>query len=417
MKKHRLRLYGKRSTKEEITNEIVRLLLGKEEILTVQDVAKRLGFNRDTVYTYIQNAVKAGLISYKPSGMLAISANLGTELGFRRFGKLHPITTDPLVAEWKQDLLTRKQGEPLVTWKTRIQAIESVCYNCEIEPKDLLVSQRKTEKILKDYTQLYLEGKVKRKERGGNRISQNIKNIVYAKARAIRDFCGYYNMTWKRGTGGVMSQAVPSHGMYADIRLSDQELEEADRYIREKWGLDSDVYRWFWVGIESCSRSDALYTMRLDYTKHVGKNGKTTFIMTAYESKTKQIKKGKWVKYITREDTQKSLDLLKGRGGTRIYESRIHRYKFKIQMNYAMKEIYRHVGKNEYFEEHPTHALRHIGAHYWLARKNYNYGLVAIIGGWHTIDELQKSYGEMPPEKVLDMIEDDSKSTQVQILN
>lgn len=202
-----------------------------------------------------------------------------------------------------------------------------------------------------------------------------------------------------------MSQAVPNHGMYADIRLSDQELEEADMYIKSKWGLDSDVYRWFWVGIESCSRSDALYTMKLDYTKHSGKNGKTTFIMTAYESKTRQIKRGKWIKYITRDDTQKSIELLKERGGTRIYESQIPKQTFKKQINDAMKEIYRHVGKNEYFEEHPTHALRHVGAHYWLARKNYNYGLVAVIGGWHTIDELKKSYGEMPPEKMLESIE------------
>jgi hypothetical protein len=66
-----------------------------------------------------------------------------------------------------------------------------------------------------------------------------------------------------------------------------------------------------------------------------------------------------------------------------------------------MKEIYKHIGKNGYFEEHPTQVLRHIGVHYWLARNNYNYGLVALIGGWHTIDELKKSYGEMPLKKFL----------------
>jgi len=32
---------------------------------------------------------------------------------------------------------------------------------------------------------------------------------------------------------------------------------------------------------------------------------------------------------------------------------------------------------------------------------------VAVIGGWHTIDELKKSYGEMPPEKVLEGIDDE----------
>jgi hypothetical protein len=44
-----------------------------------------------------------------------------------------------------------------------------------------------------------------------------------------------------------------------------------------------------------------------------------------------------------------------------------------------------------------------LGAHYWLTKKNYNYELVTVIGGWNTIDELRKSYGELPPEKVLEM--------------
>jgi hypothetical protein len=216
-------------------------------------------------------------------------------------------------------------------------------------------------------------------------------------------------MTWKRGTGGVMSQKVPNYGKYADIRLTDAELEKADRFIKERWGLDSDIYRWFWVGIESCSRFEALYNMNLDYTRHTGKTGKITYIMTAYESKTRHIKDGKWIKYIRRADTQKSLDLIKSRNGTRIYETNTYRHTFRIKITQTLIEIYRHLGKKDYFENHPTHALRHVGAHYWLAKKNYNYGFVALIGGWNTIDELRKSYGEMPPDKVLDMMDDDDE--------
>jgi predicted DNA-binding protein YlxM (UPF0122 family) len=401
-----MRLYGKRSTEEKITKEIVRLLLGQDEILSVQDVAIRLGFSRDHIYNYIQKAVRTGLLVYGPTGRLAIPANLGPELGFRRFSKLHPITDDPLVAEWKQDLLTRKQGEALATWKTRIRSLESVCNNCQINPKDLLVSQKTTEKILRNYAQMYLEGRIKRRF-NGKKLSEDIKNVIYCKAQGVRDFCGYYDIIWKRGVGGVMSQAVPNHGMYADVRLTNLELEEADRFIKEKWGLDSNVYRWFWIGIESCCRFEALYSMKLDYVKFTGKTGKIVYIMTAYESKTKQIKKGKWIKYITRHDTQKSIDLLRSRNGTRIYEPRIAKSKFRKEINESLKEVYKHLGKDGYFETHPTHVLRHIGAHYWLAKKNYSYGPVAVIGGWHTIDELQKSYGEMPPEKVLEDMDDE----------
>jgi len=27
------------------------------------------------------------------------------------------------------------------------------------------------------------------------------------------------------------------------------------------------------------------------------------------------------------------------------------------------------------------------------------------VGGWYTIDELKKSYGQIPPEKILEIIE------------
>lgn len=40
-----------------------------------------------------------------------------------------------------------------------------------------------------------------------------------------------------------------------------------------------------------------------------------------------------------------------------------------------------------------------------LSKTNYNYGIIAEVGGWHTIDEIKKSYGQIPPEKILEIIE------------
>ena len=88
-----------------------------------------------------------------------------------------------------------------------------------------------------------------------------------------------------------MSQKVPNHGLYADLRLTEPELVQANYFIKEQFGIDSDIYRWFWIGIESCARLGALYNMSLDYTKHVTSK-KTTYIMTAFETKTKHIKGG-----------------------------------------------------------------------------------------------------------------------------
>jgi hypothetical protein len=113
----------------------------------------------------------------------------------------------------------------------------------------------------------------------------------------------------------------------------------------------------------------------------------------------------------------RSIDLLKARRCARIYESKSNIVAFRNKIAESLKAVYRHLGKSNYFEDHTTHALRHVGAHYWLAKTNYNYGIVAMIGGWNTIDELRKSYGEIPPEKVLEMIENDPRGYQTQTLN
>lgn len=421
MKQHRMRLYGKKATEEEITNEISKLLLGDSDRrqipLTVSDAARTLGYTRSAIYFYVKKAVeKYHLLQYDPNGRLSLPKNK-TQLEFQRFSKNHEIIKDPLVAEWMQDLLTRKGGKPVKCWNYRIFMLESVCNTCNIHPRQLLQDQKITEKIMKNFAQLFQEGKAVYRTQTHGRAT-NVQSSIYQRVMAVRDFCSFFGVTWRRGINGIMSGKVPGYAKYADVRLSFDEIEEADMYIKQRWGLDSDIYRWFFVGIESCCRFSSLYNLDLEYTKHTSKTGNTTYIMTAYETKTEEIKGGKWIKYITRPDTQKSLDLIKSRGGKRIHESHTSKSRFISETPQKLREIYQHLGKtNSYFYSHSNHALRHIGAQYWLARKDYNYGLVAIIGGWNTMDELKKSYGEMPPEKVLEMIEGNSGMVSLPLLH
>ena len=56
--------------------------------------------------------------------------------------------------------------------------------------------------------------------------------------------------------------------------------------------------------------------------------------------------------------------------------------------------------------EHPSHVLRHIGAQLLLKKTKWNVEFVAKRG-WKKSQELVDSYGEMPPEiemEVLDSI-------------
>ena len=328
MSRPHIKLKKKRSTEDQIINEIHSLLHGtgtRPYPLTVTETAKVLGVSRDTIYRYVKK-MKGESRILKTQDRLVLP-KLPEDSKFRQFNKLHPITGDPLVTEWIDDLLTRKGGSPLKNWSRRICCLETVCNTCKILPQDLIVSHRKTEKIMRTFARFYTSG----------------------------------------------------------------------NSIQSKNG----------VGIESCARFDALYNMSLEYTKSVSqKSGKTTYIMTAIETKTEHIHGGKWSKYISKKDTQTSLDLLKNREGKRIHENNIPKYKFTENISTDLKQIYKHLGKQAYyFQHHPTHALRHIGAHYWLSKTDYNYGLIAEIGGWNNMDELKKSYGQIPPERILEIID------------
>ena len=60
-----------------------------------------------------------------------------------------------------------------------------------------------------------------------------LNTAVYSRVQAVRDFCSFYDLTWKKGSSGIMSQRVPCHGKYADIRFPEEEFCKADLYIKD----------------------------------------------------------------------------------------------------------------------------------------------------------------------------------------
>ena len=90
LKRHRLRLYGRRTTEEEIVKEISRLLLGddtrKQEPLSVSDAARALGYCRNSIYKYVKMAVeKYHLLEYDNNRRIVLPKN--PKLKFQRFYK------------------------------------------------------------------------------------------------------------------------------------------------------------------------------------------------------------------------------------------------------------------------------------------------------------------------------------------
>ena len=398
-KRTRTKLYGKKATYRQILDEVLRLrecgTVRRKIPMTWEEIGNVLGISMPTVFAYKKLAGATGRIELNKNGRQVFSEDIK---GIQEVAYLEKdeFVNEPLVKEWVTDLRTRRNGHPIRLWRSMITNLRTLCNASGINPRQLIVDRKITETILKNFAEEY-KGKSTK------------TSAIRTRVNAVRSFCAFHGMTWPKGVSGIMSAKVIGHGKYADIRLTQDEIEKADSFIKKRWGLDSDVYRVFWVGIESCARKNALLGMKCSWEEyHTRKDNELIFIMIAYESKTAHIKEGKWKKYITRNDTQKSLQIHKSRGAKTILHDSKRMHMHEESVKQQLREIYRHLGKDDkegYFYRNPFHVLRHIGAHYWLSKLSYNYGLVAKIGGWHTIDELKASYGEMPPEFVIETIE------------
>ncbi|MBA7492263.1 hypothetical protein ES702_02812 [subsurface metagenome] len=394
--------------KSRIAKKVASYLLGDKskgvEPMSISDIAKVMGFkSRKSVYAYKDIAIKEGFLAVDLEGKAILPAK--TVVGdFKKFTGEHSLLDNELVSYWFKKQLNKKGGSGVKVAKPMLNMLERLFNTLKITPEMLVIE--KSNKVVEDYRDEFLEhcrNETDVKVRTGGKKG-SLEIISYRINYALASFCAVNGISWARGDP-AMSRKIVGHGQYADIRLTDEEFVIVNDFIIKNFGMDSDEFRWFWVGVESCSRQSALISMKLDYTTIASARGGETLVLKAYESKTKQINGGIWKKFIKRKDTIDSLKALKSRGGTRIYENKdnLSQIKFNEKMIAFLKSCYAVIGKDEdsYFMQKPNHALRHIGGHYWLAKGNYsNHVIVAKIGGWHTVDELIKSYGEIPPEKV-----------------
>jgi len=422
-------ILGKHTKPDEIAKIVAELFLGNEDKRipshNITEISKTIGYSsRDSIYRFMNRAVELGLLT--KVGKQFIKPEITAEQEFQRFTEEHPILNDSYVKEWYDGKQRKNQGKGIKKLNTMLVQIETVCNTCHVTPAQLVSSKKNAVEIRDNFIQAYKEHRVVTvRPKVKLTYKAETSNLYYTYNYAIASICEKFGVTWEKGTDD-MSRKVPNHAKYGHIRLTDEELEKADRYIKDKFGIDSNLYRTFWFGIETCARNEASQNANLDYTQHTSpKTGKTTYYFTVFESKTEHIDGGKFVKYVKRPDLQQSIDYLKERDGTGIYEiTDLSKSKTIKQVKLQMLDLYIYLGKiinigelyekrkqgyhqtGNYWFDHWYHTLRHVGAHYHLSKTKYNYGYVAVIGGWHTIDELKKSYGKMPPEVLDELLEE-----------
>ncbi|RLE45159.1 hypothetical protein DRJ16_00295 [Candidatus Woesearchaeota archaeon] len=200
-----------------------------------------------------------------------------------------------------------------------------------------------------------------------------------------------------RGFGSQLglSGEKDNYGKYRYVRFSEDQIEKIREFLKD----DLEALTFFDWGIESLARASTIAKTKM--TEFLEENGVVT--TSLYETKTERPFQKFLILSIphARETWEEIQQLGKGRLYLFFEDTKVTRYKidqFLNKLSPRLKEAYKYAGvKDEYAYRKPFHVLRHAGAHLWLMRSNYDYGLVAEMG-WEDITTLRQVYGGMPTE-------------------
>jgi len=389
--------------KIKLANSVARYLLGdpakKIEPLPITQIMNILGFKtRKSVYEYKELAIKLNLLDVDDTGK-AILPKI-TPLGkFKKFTKTNELRNDQIMQDWYLKQTGRKTKKAVVNLNNLTNLFNTLgitpaqfIHDGKLDKGNIVKYREKMLQHFREGTNLKILNRANGKE-DSFRLGLNY---------AINSLCVEHGITWARGDPD-MDRKVVGHGLYSHERFTNEQFLIADKYMKKEWGLDSDIFRVFWVGVQSCSRKQALLSMPLEFVVD-----KPNLIVTkCCEMKTIKPHPEDWDNFIKTKDSIESLRILKKRKSLRIWDTNPTQTIKTRDDNLAkwLKEIYTEVGKtpenNPYFFKKPFHSTRHMGAHYLLSFSNYTaHSFCAMLGHWMSGVELEKSYGSIPPDMI-----------------
>jgi len=314
---------------------------------------------------------------------------------------------------WVRNMKKRRTGgKPFGDTYGLVKTFKTVCDTLKLHPDQFIHGANREEilengiAIVENFMELYMQKKAKvRYFKTWNVKNVGVTTTTYRYAKAVRDFMRTHGFAYPDGQSGVMSQSITSfHGKYADVRFKNwHQYQEMKNYIVKTWGLDTDIFRWFSIGVEALPRASAIHTMTNNF-QPLTKGKNEYYVMYVTETKTSQYNNGVWEKYIHDADTKKSIDLVKKRGDF-VIENRDKSYPNK-EIYPKLRQVYNvfkldtqkpRIPNNpatSYFIEHTSHVLRHCGAQLWLSITDWDVAFVASMG-WKKAQELIDSYGTM----------------------
>ncbi|MHB8547159.1 MAG: hypothetical protein ACYDAJ_10375 [Nitrosotalea sp.] len=404
-RKYKCRLYGKRKPKDEVVSEIAKLLLQGNDLSKIVEIT---GKNRTTIWRYLDEAAKQGLIQKTSTGRIKLPKTIKNSKDYEILQSDRFVKKYESIGNWVSDMRTRKGGKPIIVWKCNLSKIKTICDTLKVNPYEILTpkdgkSYGGAENVLREFANAMQTGQIKyATTRGSKPVYDDMSTRFFNYVMAVRNFCAVNGVSIPPKINGVLSGKKQSYGKYAHVKLSFEKIDECVKILGEKYGYASKEQALFVFYYLTCARKQA----GLDVKAHTVTLHESGWIICRVdESKTANT----WIKYIPNDNPHQQifLDYVKKREG--------YKYLFgdsveEINKTYGLLpsifgEIYRLAGiKEEYFYIMQVHALRHVGAHYWLNRTKYNHAIVARIGGWKSVQTLIDCYGQPDEDYIINYL-------------
>jgi len=296
-----------------------------------------------------------------------------------------------IIKEWEAKI--RRSGK--LSMLCHIANFENICkgvhcsFKCHPNKFDLEKAQEFVDAYLKEHPN---------KKKLPRHLRQAIRHFLMV-AKGINIPRGF-------GSAYGLSGEKDNFGIYRFVRATEDQIEAIENILEQKNDLEALVF--FAWGIESLARATTIAKTKLDFQQY---NGVVTTAM--HEAKTDRL----FPKYLLMNipHCKKTWELiqrfakLKNRHKYLFFDDDEEVTNRKAKrlcdtISPRLKEAYKQVGiTDEYAYKKPFHFLRHTGAHLWLMRTKYDYGLVSEMG-WEDINTLRQVYGGMPTEILTEKI-------------
>ena len=367
--------------------------------LKKNEIAKLINRSTSTVWRIQQFLVEKGFLEKAPSGHIFKS---GYERSTKAYEEIENKTFKerPTVKKWQERMRSRK----IVDYKRRITNLWKLCKTIDKNPEELLSDINLVQPLWDEFVNKFREGSAFSIRNEGNK-SGGLNPKHYGDALK-----SYREANGKDTPKGYIETEQVNTGIYARIKLSDGEFEQARQYILQKYG--EEMHNLFVWHHELGPRSDSLFTIQVSFERHVTliDNQECEYYKClVYEQKQKKTYEKPVISEIART-------LAKNFGNARQLHSATNIQEIKIKYNAILRETFAYLGRISpekqtqdsyrngtqewYLVNEPTHAIRHSCVH-WLMRNTGMRRDVVASFFWERPDTLE-IYAESTLEEILE---------------